>query len=834
MIKKINYFFGVFIVALAIGATCLCVYHYGMDVRGYYEEQMENVAEFVQGTYPLEKGVVIEQTYANRAPYAVGVDLILLGMDQEAEGDLFVQLCDESGNVLAQKRESLDQIEAGQFYEIRFLEAVDVHGYENLMLRIYAESANCIPELLAVSNDGNSSSSIKCSRNGEMLQNNLAINYVCGQMRYVGYEWQDSGTKQALVAAIVLIILCALVSMCIFYNREKMNLKECAKAWRNSDKIKQGFYIVWFFCVFLGSSAVYKIRNDQRVPLGVYIYIAFTIGVTVYYFYRTLKNGKHKKRESGLFDKGAFAVVLLSTLVRIPLFLHIQLLDGAIYYGALQQACRDFEYSLTYIWENFRLAGHYAIAYAIFVSIGEFLLPDHITGVLIVMLILTNSALVCIYKMFRGYWLNLSQKEAAIGTMIVSFCPLFLGLFSDVSLEHLLVIFTIFLFYAEYKEQKVMTMIWLVAIIMTKETGLVIAGGYLFVHLCIRLKETIKHEGKDKIQFFLSSFYVKCAIFALAVICLVTIKQNGLFMWLGMNKRDDFLSMGEYEKEDMVILPLLLQKLKVLFILHFEWIPMLVIAFCVLYCIIKRQKSLSFKGQISFLGALGAFVLANLYLVKFILGRYHIYSAVMIWILAWILLFKVFPNCLKGLAGVGVAGVCLVILLIQNFYFIDPLTNCVFDQYDTGKGKMISTEIDGGNLGDTFTTNFRHTFLYGLIDTMLKDSGFDANTCLIIPYKKDYLYIHQFVGYDIVEKRMVPCSMPDEKEIITIKHMLLEDVEGCSLEEMPERGVMYFLPYTGSDEQEVIKQVEKFYVVSERKEINNWGGTLAYYILQKK
>ena len=278
-------------------------------------------------------------------------------------------------------------------------------------------------------------------------------------------------------------------------------------------------------------------------------------------------------------------MVLLSTLIRIPLFVNIQLWDGSIYYGALQSVCSNFEFTLAYIWNSFRLVGHYAIAFTLFTSIGEFLLPDNMTGVLIVILVLTDAALICVYKMLREYWLNLSQKEAIIGVMLVSVCPLFLGLFSNVSLDSLLVVFAVFLFYAEYKEQTIMKVVWLISIMMTKETGLVIAGGYLLAHILVHLWNTIKYEGRNKIQFFLSDFHVLCAAGGVALVCLYTIKQNGLFTWFGMNQKTDSNLIAEYVDMLSESIPFIWQKLKILFVLNFEWIPVLIIVFCIIYCI---------------------------------------------------------------------------------------------------------------------------------------------------------------------------------------------------------------------------------------------------------
>lgn len=837
MKKRKELFLAMLIIMTAILGSVLCVRHYGMGIESYYEEQLEDVPSIMQEICWLEDGTIVEQSFASSASYIGGVNLILLGTEEESEGILCIQLCDDEGNVLSQNDEKLCEIEAGQFYFVQFQDMIDVSDYEKLMIRIYVEENDVVPGLITVSTSMDVQDSISCSVNGEMKPYNLAITYLYGKWQYVGYEGKSNGAKEVMAASVILIVLVSFGVIYLVYNIKNIDVKTIIRACKNPENFKQILYILWFFVIFLAAAAFSKLRNNKNVPIGVYLYIILVAGITGYYFRQRVRVG-YKNRPNIfnkiLQDKGLLIVILLSTLIRIPLFVNIQLWDGSIYYGTLQRICKNFEYEFAYIWETFRLCGHYSIVYTLFVSIGEFLLPDNMTGVLLVLLVLTDAALICIYKMLKEYWLNLSQKEAFIGTMLVSVCPLFLGLFSNVSLDSLLVIFAVFLFYAEYKKQMIMKVVWLISIMLTKETGLVIAGGYLLAHIFAHLRNTIKYKKKDKVKYFFSDFHVICAIGGVILVCFYTIKQNGLFTWFGMNQKTDSNLFTEYLKMLSESVPFVLQKIKILFVMNFEWIPTLMIIVCIIYCILNHREMPSFSGQISFLGTLGIFILLNCYLLRYVLGRYHMYSAVMIWILAYIILFKTFGNLLKSKIGFGVSVIVIVLLVIQNFYFVDPLTNLAFERYDTGKGKMISTEFHGGNFSETFVNNFRYTYLYGLIDIMLEESEFDGETQIIIPLVKDTLVMHEFTGYDVNKKRRVFNANPDGENVVEIKRASLEEILEGNMEDIPERGVMYFLPYMNCDEEENVKKAEQFYEVGERREISNWGGSLVYYVLEPK
>ena len=96
------------------------------------------------------------------------------------------------------------------------------------------------------------------------------------------------------------------------------------------------------------------------------------------------------------------------------------------------------------------------------------------------------------------------------------------------------------------------------------------------------------------------------------------------------------------------------------------------------------------------------------------------------------------------------------------------------------------------------------------------------------------MYFYEYTVYDKNEKRRVFDASFDSENAIVMKHVFLKDILEGNLEELPERGVMYFLPYIDCNEVEIINEAKQFYEVSECNEISNWGGSLTYYIVEKK
>lgn len=825
-------------VLVALGAFIgigLCVYHYGEGVASYYYAEIDTVPEISEVIY-LENGEFIEQDFTSDANYIVGLDLILIGTGNGNQGTLYIQLYNQVGELLSQKREQLADIEPGQFYPIRFLDIVNTKENETFTVRIYAENAVEVPGILAISPSNDVNGNLNCRVDGNESQSVLLIQYLYGRLQYVGYEWKTNGTKQVLAAAIILIVCASAVIIWGVNHIQKM-LSAVLKLWQNREKYTKSIMgLLWFTFLFLNAASIFKIRCSEPVPIWIWIYDAVMLALTCFY----LKNHKSELRNEiqdriKIFKEWELLwVILISTIVRIPLFVQEQLWDAGIYYSQIQQACHAFDFSLRSIWNSFRLCAHYSIAYTIFMSIGEFLLPGNMTGVFVVTLILTDAAIACIYIMFRKYWLNLEKRNAMLVTLLISVCPLLLGLFCNVTLDSLLIVFTIFLLYAEYRENIFMVSVWLLVIAQTKETGIIIVGGYLLIHIMIRAINATKRDRHDRLRFFFSDYSVICSCLGVILLCIYTFKQQGMFAWLGMSNIVQENLFTRY-LDDVFEYPMFfLMKFKLLFVLHFQWIPTLVILFCVVWKKFVQKKKMEFSGRASYLGILIVFLVSNVYLFMYSMARYHIFSSVLMWIFAIIVLQKTFPNFFASKLRYGMTCGILVIVFLQNFFYLDPITNMAFESFATGNGKILSTEIAGGNFSDGLVNNARHVYLFDLINGMLAGGQYDENTQIVVPYDRDYNMLYYGAGYDRNKQKRVHDANPDGRQVVPIEQVLLPELLQKKVEEMPLRGIMYFSPYIDGDEQDCVNRAKEYYDVSEPHDISNWGGTLRYYILTKK
>lgn len=232
MTKGKKIFFSIIVIMIALIGSGFCVYHYGIGIQPYYEEQMEDVTTIVGDIYWLEEGTVIEQLFNNSASYLAGVDLVLVGTGKKSEGTLYVQLCDYDRNLLAQKRNDLEDIEDGQFLQVRFPAAVDVSEHDTLVLRIFVENNNVAPGLVTVARMVGVKDSILCNIDDNVAEFNLAVNYLYGKQEYVGYSWKAYENKGALAVSILLIALLSFAVIYYIYNINNINFRDLANIWK--------------------------------------------------------------------------------------------------------------------------------------------------------------------------------------------------------------------------------------------------------------------------------------------------------------------------------------------------------------------------------------------------------------------------------------------------------------------------------------------------------------------------------------------------------------------------------------------------------------------------
>ncbi len=839
------------IVILAAGVYAGATWYKNGFGIGEHRSQIDDIP--IHNTiYMLDEGNIIEQRFASEEKYLCGINLLLVNVSEESQGQIKVELRDMWGDVIAERSRDLSTISSGVYEYVQFNEVVDIEGNEDLTICIYTENANVIPGVVGVGEDEDTAENIYCWYNYELTEKGLIIGYVYGREEYIGYKYK-TGTKQASIMATILALV---VSGVVIYTINKVPLAQAVKPFRNIRNWYQTAMILMFFFAFFACAAINKTLSGMKVPVAVYFFLASALifaSVMGLLFIRRPKGRSGAARNVSVskrkyVDKGELIVAIAAILCRLPMFTHMQRWDGAIYYAAIMRACSNFDFTVQSVWNGFRLAGHYTLGYAFFMAIGEFLMPGQVTGVLFITLIMTVAALICIYRLLRFFWCSMSEKQAAAVTVIASVIPIFWGLFTNINIDYFLLIFFIYLVYAEYKGWNIMRFFWLMAVMLTKETGMAIIAGYSIAYVVKLWKQARGRKLRNKFFQVLHNSFVKSILLCFVIFGIYVVKQGSLFAWMGFRSNNIFalpetvVQEAQGKNVFLHMMPSIGHKIVQLCTFNFTWIPVTVIIVCMCRRIFvhKKYKKIS-KSLTTTFGALIVFLLFSIFSTFWIpsaLGRYTIFSVVLFWILAFILLFETFPFCLESGKTYWAAGAITLLLFIQNFYYIDPVSNLLFDRLDSGKGKMLSAEVNYSNYGDTFVNNYRYRYIDQVIDKMLVDAEYHPGMQIIIPYERDYVYVTDngsySINWNIKKRKRTMQGIGENAYVVPMQQILLEQVMQNNGEGLAAEAIVYFVPYIDFDEDGCIEELRNYYQIGERREVSNWGGSIAYYTLKHK
>ncbi len=836
---------GVFI---AFGAVAFCVYTWYlggiMTVSESY--RVEDVSIY-NTIYMLAAGDNIKQGFNPRDVYLTGIDVMLVNTSEESTGDIVVQILDMWGDTIGEGRRSLSEIPAGIYVNVPVKAELDLTVSEEFQVCIFSEGADTAPGALLVSSEeDNEDNNSLCYYNEEQVwDNGLVVGYCYGTPKFVGYEYQEKDIIWITAAKIAAAVL---VGIALIYIVQVIRIGQIRAILYDLRIYVQLTAIGGIVALFFFTAIFCKTDTGNKIPawaFGMLFLFLFPFLWSVYLYVKAAKERTCKKTEQIGVDVYTILICIASVLIRLPMFTHQQRWDGGVYYATLMSARENFDFTFESVWNYFRLANHPTFSYTFFMLMGEFLAPAKVTGVLWVTLILTECALICIYRMLRRYWCRMPARTSMIITLLISVTPLFLGTFSYINVDYTLVLFAIFLMYAEYRGQKILMAFWTVVLLLNKETGWMIVAGYYIAYL---LKLWRKSKGKQfnkKVSDLFSDGIVKVMATGLLVVFAFIIRQGGVSGWHAVTlfaSRDRIAEVGTGANAFGIYPEYIFHRLAQIFVLNFTWIPTGIILISLVTAVYENKKKRRRKyGKIhNMSGMAGALILFILFSVLYItaaLSRYTIFSAVLVWVFAFVLFYCILVPLLPGIAEKGIYAGIAIFLLVQNFIYVDPVSNLIFDRLDSGKGKILSTDMKSTYYGDTLVNNYRYSYLDKLIDKMLAETEYGPDTQIVLwPISEDQTYINSMLNYSLgwdqeKKKRVIIDQSVNEKadDIIPLNMVALEELQaGVGLS---QRAILYFVPYYQRDEEAYLSSLKQHYQIGERKEVSNWGGTLSYYIL---
>lgn len=215
-------------------------------------------------------------------------------------------------------------------------------------------------------------------------------------------------------------------------------------------------------------------------------------------------------------------VVLLFIVLALLQFDSIQLYDSSLYYSSLIAGTNSFHFGPLSLLSSFCLENHPTQGFAFLIAIGEMLLPKQSVGVYAVTLVLTVTALFCLYGIMGKIFPSASSFIKAAGVAVFAFCPYVLGLFSYTTPDYYLTMLFVIMIWCFAVKLDYLAAFLSILVCFSKETGILFAAAFLLSAMFVRIWANWKSEGSG---FIRSAFHYllpkRLIVYAAAPVLLV-------------------------------------------------------------------------------------------------------------------------------------------------------------------------------------------------------------------------------------------------------------------------------------------------------------------------
>lgn len=375
-------------------------------------------------------------------------------------------------------------------------------------------------------------------------------------------------------------------------------------------------------------------------------------------------------------------------------------IDSYTYYSGIVDHAGTWKFDFIDM-EPLTMGGHLSYAYSAWLTIGELLFPQYGYGQRIAICVLSLIAIVCFYRIIEKVW-NKDKWFPLILTFIYTFAPPLFGTSYLINIDYALLCFLTILFYAHFYNNRFLKCLLVLSITFTKETGALILFG-LFMGEAI-LKFFARNESMRK--RVLSVFTFKRVLTYIPVFCffiIIILDDAGWAVrFRELSDSAPSETMIEYAKDSYDPWRYPVYKLFELFLMNFNWMIWAVaaITFVLLKtaakirgtsaCRLMIERLMPFiHYYVPILTTYAMFCVVSIAYFTYIHYRYVI-PGHLFFVLCLGMLLQLMPlmrDCWKRLFLVPFS----VLMAIESFVCIDPVTFAFFNKFDAGNGELIST-----------------------------------------------------------------------------------------------------------------------------------------------
>lgn len=597
--------------------------------------------------------------------------------------------------------------------------------------------------------------------------------------------------------------------------------------------------VISLFCLSAALSPAVTCEKPWRAFWPCFLNLGFFIALVVSRRHHTaLWQLRQGKKQLPLI-----LLLLLSAAVRIPMLGTMQRWDAGEYYYRLGTACRNYQYSLQSLLDNFRLCSHSNLGFSLIAAIGEFLSPGNSIGVLIVSLVLTLLAIACLYYLLRDAWMKCSSWLAAGFALAISFTPIFLGTFAYVNPDYFLAVYFIFLLYSDYRKWNILAFASAVLVSQCKETGILVVAGFYGLKMAADFAAS-RGGIRKRVEGVLNGSSVWIALAAGAVYEALVFRLGSFTTWSQNGAAQGPLWSNTGTNCFGFNADHIAQKLRQFFCANFAWLISAVVICSAAAALFRRfcrsaerREKRDASKYFGLIGAMLGFALFCLLYITSCLNRYNILFAVGWSITGVLAYYRLAGRGQRRLLNVSVISLLSCLFCVQAFWNIDAVSSKVFETCQiSGRNTMLNTlhEEDMGFYGDGFVNNYQYAWMDQALNKLLRKIDYDSAQAFFLPSEvSGGIFVSGNVGvYNIAwdkvrQKRVFERGNANEVPIRIWR-------EADAVEDLPEKICIPLIRYYHVDEDRVRRFLEPLYDFGERESVKSYGGEIEYYQAVRK
>lgn len=427
-------------------------------------------------------------------------------------------------------------------------------------------------------------------------------------------------------------------------------------------------------------------------------------------------------------------------------------LDGFLYYRNLREM-KSWDFTSI---KSLMLAGHTSQGYTIFLMIGEFIMPDNVIGVRIVHCVMALITIYCFYGIIDSVIVDKDNIEKALYTSIFAFSPMMLSVIGEINTDFPLLCFLTWMVYCGIKKRYILQAFCGILLCFSKETGCILYGFYIIGIVLCRLfkKRNIK-------KIFSPDICLITIGGILWIINYLTSDNKGWANSISKTAETDTAAIAGYKLNSIAIYKeYILQKLKQMIYINFNWILYALILVFIFFAIYKGvkfvKKKIAIEGEVM-IGIIISFISFLAYNAIYITYNHYRYLLPFSFFISFGAAISIAVIFNKSNIRKIISAIIVVIILASDFYTFDPIAKSLFMTQGTGVSDILipsTISLDSNNnivlngKYDYHTTiintsgmyNMECAYLSKCFDKTLEKINYDSDSLIIMPceYRDSY------------------------------------------------------------------------------------------------